>query len=391
MSIHQRSAVVALASLPAMWPRRLRAILAHHPAHEALALLAAGRPLADELQRRGDAAVWSVISRQAADANPDRLLHDCRLLDITVVTLLDADYPAALHADPDPPPVLFVRGTLDGLNARRVALIGTRNATAAGRATASELRTQLADNGVTVISGLARGIDAAAHRGVRLAHRAAPGAAVAVVGNGLDIAYPRQNSDLWAWVGEHGALISEWPPGTVPEAWRFPLRNRVIAALSERVIVVESRARGGSLITVRDALDRGIDVMAVPGSIRSRSSEGTNWLINQGAGVVTCVDDVLVALGLDHSRQSLAGASEPSALGSIEASVLERCADRPSTIDMLAADLCIPISQIAAILAVLERSGALIDSGGWFESSGSRLGPVARAAADVVRPESLAT
>jgi DNA processing protein len=244
---------------------------------------------------------------------------------------------------------------------------------------------------VTVISGLARGIDAAAHRGVRLAQRAAPGAAVAVVGNGLDIAYPRQNSELWAWVGEHGALISEWPPGTVPEAWRFPLRNRVIAALSERVIVVESRARGGSLITVRDALDRGIDVMAVPGSIRSRSSEGTNWLINQGAGVVTSVDDVLVALGLDHSRQSLACDSEQPALAGIEASVLQRCAERPSTIDMLAADLCIPISQIAAILAMLETSGVLIDSGGWFESSSSRLGPVARAAAEVVRPGSLAT
>jgi DNA processing protein len=391
MTPHDRSAVVALASLAAMWPRRLRVILAHHPAQEALALLAAGRPLAAEVQRRGDSAVWSLLRRQAAAADPERLLADCHLLNIAVVTLLDHDYPVALRDDPDPPPVLFVRGTLRGLAARRVAIIGTRNATAAGRATAGQLGEQLADHGVTVISGLARGIDAAAHRGVRLARRAPPGAAVAVVGNGLDIPYPRQNTDLWTWVGEHGALISEWPPGTVPEAWRFPLRNRVIAALCERLIVVESRARGGSLITVRDALDRGIDVMAVPGSVRSRASEGTNSLINDGAGMVTCTDDVLVSLGLDHSRQSLAGEGEPEAAGGVESSVLQRCAERPSTIDMLAADLSIPISQIAVTLAALESSGVLIDSGGWFEASRSRLGATARAAAEAVRPGSLAT
>ncbi len=393
MNDESRDALLALAGLPAMWPRRLRKVLDRHSPEDALHRLQGRVPLHDDLHRSARSATWALLQRQAADADAGRLVEACRPSSITIVTELDDDYPQALRVDPDAPPVLFVLGSLAGLAARRVAIVGTRNATAAGRATAAELGQQLAMAGVTIVSGLARGIDAAAHRGVRAAGDAGAGAAVAVVGNGLDHPYPRQNAELWNWVGEHGALISEWPPGTVPEAWRFPLRNRVIAGLSERVIVVESRERGGSLITVDRAADRGIEVMAVPGSIRSRSASGTNKLISDGAGVVTCVDDVLVALGLDHSLDcgpTCRPDRAPTGEG-VEAELLAVCAQRPSTIDMLAADLALPVAEIAVGLAALQSSGHLIDSGGWFEASGSRLGAVAEAARRALGNESLAT
>ena len=393
MSDESREALLALAGLPAMWPRRLRKVLDRHSPDDALHRLQMRLPLHDDLHRTARSATWALLQRQAAEADPGRLIEACRPSSIAIVTELDADYPQPLRADPDAPPVLFVRGSLAGLAARRVAIVGTRNATAAGRATASELGQQLAVSGVTVVSGLARGIDAAAHRGVRAAGAAGAGAAVAVVGNGLDRPYPRQNAELWNWVGAHGALISEWPPGTVPEAWRFPLRNRVIAGLSERVIVVESREWGGSLITVECAADRGIEVMAVPGSVRSRSASGTNKLILDGAGVVTCVDDVLVALGLDHSldRPPTGGRDREPTAESVQAELLAVCAQRPSTIDMLATGLGRPVADIAVGLAALQSSGHLIDSGGWFEASGSRLGAVAEAARRALHDESLAT
>ncbi|MGA1722750.1 MAG: DNA-processing protein DprA, partial [Ilumatobacteraceae bacterium] len=139
---------------------------------------------------------------------------------------------------------------------------------------------RLAEAGVSVVSGLARGIDTASHRGVL---GSGPGRAVAVLGNGPDVAYPRSNRDLLDRLVEGHLVISEWPPGTPPEAFHFPLRNRVIAALSEVLVVVESRASGGSLITAREALERGVEVMAVPGSPRSPASEGANHLLRDGA------------------------------------------------------------------------------------------------------------
>ncbi len=152
---------------------------------------------------------------------------------------------------------------------------------------------------MTVVSGLAKGIDGAAHRG---ALRAGSGHVVGVVANGLDTPYPRVNTELWEAVARDGLLLSEWPPDTEPEKFRFPQRNRILAALSELVVVVESRERGGSLTTAREALERSIEVMAVPGSVHNRAAAGTNQLIRDGATPVTDVADVLLALGLDHRR-----------------------------------------------------------------------------------------
>ena len=266
---------------------------------------------------------------------------------------------------------MFVRGDLDALGDRRVGIVGTRHATAAGRATASELGSALASESIAVISGLARGIDAAAHRGVRSS--GGPGRAVAVVGSGPDVHYPKLNADLWEWVATAGLLVSEWPPGVRPDAWRFPQRNRIIAALSEVLVVVESRERGGSLITARAAADRGIDVMAVPGSPRSRASFGTNQLLVDGVAPVTSAHDVLTALGLDHRRQGSVPFDPRVQPDEMQQLILDACLEQPSNLDMIVSATGLSITDAALGAARLERSGWLVEAGGWFEPVGSRL------------------
>ena len=198
------------------------------------------------------------------------------------------------------PPSLPLR-VARGLAGPRVAIVGTRRCSTTGAGVAFELGRDLAAAGVVVVSGLASGIDGAAHRGVLAADGAPP---VGVVGSGLDVVYPRGQSSLWRAVAEVGVLISEAPLGAAPERWRFPARNRIIAALVDIVVVVESHRRGGSLHTVDEADRRGRDVLAVPGSIRNPAATGTNELLAEGRAPVCSVDDVLVALGLSGARSA---------------------------------------------------------------------------------------
>jgi DNA processing protein len=363
-----RAALIALSALPAMTPRRLKIILEQHEPTEALDRLRRGISFAPEVEPKALAPMFAALRTQATNVDPERVVEECAAQRIVVVTQVDPNYPAVLAEDPFPPAVLFVSGSLDVLAARRVSIVGTRNATAAGRATAFELGEGLASNGVAVVSGLARGIDGAAHRGVR----SATGLAVGVVGNGLDVPYPKQNADIWHWVAEHGLLVSEWAPGSPPDEFHFPLRNRIIAALSELLVVVESRARGGSLITVTAAADRGITVMAVPGSTRNPACEGTNQLLVDSAPPVTCVDDVLVALGLDHSRDYGRSMLERP-VDVLSEDVLALCAERPHTLDMIAQALGVPVRDSAVAVSRLEQLGLIIDTGGWFESGQSKL------------------
>ena len=197
------------------------------------------------------------------------------------------------------------------------------------------------------------------------------GRPIAVVGNGPDRAYPRVHAALWAEVCARGVLLSEWPPGTAPEPFRFPLRNRIIAALSEVLVVVESRERGGSLITAQAAIERSVDVMAVPGSVRNRAATGTNQLLRDGAGPVTSVDDVLLALGLD-TRRAGTTAYDPRPLPrGTEADVLAACQEDPRTLEGIVVGLDLPIAEAAMALARLERTGWVREAGGWFEPVGS--------------------
>lgn len=365
------AALSALAGLHGISPVRLRILLAHHDPVDAFDRLRTCRPLHPMVARGLTAGRLDSWRHQVAHASLDALATANHHAGVDVVAADDPRFPVMLRHDPEPPAVLFVRGDLSALERRRVGIVGTRHASAAGRATASDLGAALASSGVAVVSGLARGIDASAHRGVRSVDAA--GIAVGVVGSGLDVPYPKINADLWQWVGSNGLLVSEWPLGTQPDAWRFPQRNRILAACSEVVVVVESRERGGSLITARAAVDRDIEVMAVPGSPRSRASAGTNQLLTEGVAPVTAVDDVLVMLGLDHRREGPLPFDPRPVPDAIQQLVLDACGDGPSNLDMLVTGTGLCVTDAALAAARLERMGWLVEAGGWFEPAGSRL------------------
>ena len=365
--------VAALAGFRGMTPRRLRTLLDHLAPRDAFEIAsgaAAPTPLVARLLTDELRGWWR---QSAAERSPASCWELCNDAGVDVVTAGDQEFPALLGLDPSPPAVLFVRGDLRALDTRRVGIVGTRNATLAGRQTAVALGHDLAAAGVAVVSGLARGSDGAAHRGALAAGESVEiGRPVAVVGNGPDTPYPKQNADLWSSVCARGVLMSEWPPGTPPEAFRFPMRNRILAALCEVLVVVESRERGGSLLTVREALDRSVEVMAVPGSPRNRAAAGTNGLLHAGAGPVTSVDDVLAALGLDTRRQGTTPFDPRPPLRGVERAVVERCRADPRTLDEVAGSFGLALCEAAMTLARLERAGWLREVGGWFEAIRSR-------------------
>ena len=361
-------ALAVLAGLRSMSRQRLAMILDVHDPVDALNRIRSGAPLSPEIEPRAD--VRERLRTQASTVSASRRAARCAEVGVSVTTPGDGDYPPALLDDPERPAVLFLRGDPAVLADRRVGVVGTRNATAAGRATAADLGARLAEAGVSVVSGLARGIDTASHRGVLAS---GPGRAVAVLGNGPDLAYPRSNRDLLDRLAEQHLVISEWPPGTPPEAFHFPLRNRMIAALSEVLVVVESRASGGSLITARAALDRGIEVMAVPGSPRSPASEGANHLLRDGAAPVTSVDDVLEVLSITPPVRVASARRPPRSCLAIE--LFEACRDGPRSLDQLVSGSGAGVAPVASAVAELVRDGWLVDEAGWLEVAVSGLPP----------------
>ena len=222
-------------------------------------------------------------------------LGRARASGITIVPWSDTSYPSALAAIADPPPVLWVRGHADALvGAPAVAIVGSRAGSTYARDVARELGSGLAQRGVTVISGLARGVDSAAHHGAL----AVDGRTVGVLGSGVDIVYPPEHTGLARDVMRRGALVSELPPGTAPRPAYFPQRNRLISGLSQAVVVVEASRRSGSLITARLALEQGREVMAVPGNVLTSRNRGAHALLKDGAKVVEDVDDILEEIAL---------------------------------------------------------------------------------------------
>ena len=212
------------------------------------------------------------------------------------INLLPADdsrFPTALLAIPDCPSELWYMGRLGALDSPAVAIVGSRAASSVALEMATRLAGDLADRGVTIVSGLARGVDSAAHKGA-LSH----GRTVAVLGSGLDVVYPPEHADLARAIAVEGLVVSEYPPGTAPHQGQFPMRNRIISGLSRAVVVIEAHERSGSLITARCALQQGREVMAVPGNPLSGRSRGAHALIRDGAKIVECADDILEELGL---------------------------------------------------------------------------------------------
>lgn len=266
----------------------------------------------------------------------------------TVLTLDDVGYPLRLRAIADAPPVLYVRGRPDVLAAPSIAIVGARSATPQGIENARQFAQALSDAGLTVCSGLAIGIDTAAHEG----SLAGKSGTVAVVGTGVDRCYPRRNLQLANRILEHGAVVSEFPLGTVSLPGNFPRRNRIISGLSLGCLVVEASLESGSLITARQAADQGREVFAIPGSIHSPTSKGCHALIKQGAKLVESVNDVLEELRIPWTPQSV-----------------ERHRDRPSSpledamgfepvhLDTLCARVGLTPDVVSAMLLQLELEG----------------------------------
>lgn len=360
---------VALAGLSGMGPARLAAILGRWGPREAWRRVEEGRIHEDATvavaARRLDAVLAAQWRQQAARVDVAGLWAAHVDAGVAVVARGDAGFPGPLRDDHEPPPVLFALGSLRVLDRARVAVVGTRRCTPGGRATAHELGHDLAAAGVCVVSGLASGIDGEAHRG---ALQATGGAApAAVVGTGLDIVYPRRNADLWTRVATVGCVMSEYPLATSPAAWRFPARNRIIAALADVVVVVESHARGGSMHTVDAALERDRPVMVVPGSVRSPASSGTNDLLAAGSAPVRDARDVLALLGLDGAATAR-GRKDPRPVPSASAAdVLDAIGWEPATIETVALRVDAPLGVVAMDLSHLERDGWLCHQGGWFE------------------------
>lgn len=270
------------------------------------------------------------------------------------------EFPSLLSDLPDAPAALFVAGDPDALHLPCLAIVGSRNPSRGGRDNAYRFARHLAGTGFCIVSGLAEGIDSAAHEGAL----DAGGRTVAVLGHGPDEVYPARNRELAARISGQGAIVSEYPPGTPPRAWHFPQRNRLISGLSLGTLVVEAARRSGSLITARLAGEQGREVFAIPGSIHNPMSRGCHQLIRQGARLVESADDILSELGslvdgLLEDRQH--AAPEPSAVKRDEDYVrlLEVMSFDPQTADELAAKSALTIEQVSSMLLILELEGEI--------------------------------
>jgi DNA processing protein len=352
MTLPEEAYAAALATLPSVGPSTLRSLLGSDPPSLAWARL-----------REGNSPGLGVVTET---------WQRHRSLGISVLRPGHPSYPTRLADDPQAPAVLFCLGDPSALTAAvaTVALVGARAPTRYGIGVAAQFAADLSAAGVSVVSGLALGIDGAAHEGAC----GAGAAPIGVVAGGLDEPYPARHTRLWGRVAEQGVIVSESPAGVRTEKWRFPVRNRLLAALSDVVVVVESRHLGGSRHTVNAAMDRGVPVGAVPGSIRSPTSEGTNALLADGAFPACSPGDILVAL-------SLKGAPVPT--GSITPSRKDRPTRQPragrerrvyealsydaASLDELAFLTGLDFSALCGTLEGLAQAGLAQDTGGWWE------------------------
>ncbi|HEX2111937.1 MAG TPA: DNA-processing protein DprA [Gaiellaceae bacterium] len=268
-------------------------------------------------------------------------------------------WPPLLEHLHDPPRQLYVRGDPSLLARPAVAIVGARRCSAYGAQVARSLARDLAGTDVTVVSGLARGIDGEAHRGAL----AAGGPTVAVLGCGIDVDYPARHAELARRIAETGAIVSEYPPGTEPAPWRFPARNRIVAGLAQATVVVEARERSGALITADFALELGREVFAVPGEITASLSTGANRLIRQGAAPLLSADDVLEALGVDRPG------ARPRAVCDGPRGVLALLADAPRSADELVRASGRPAADVAGELVELELAGRVTEADGVYRAT----------------------
>jgi DNA processing protein len=278
---------------------------------------------------------------------------------IQVLTWQEEAYPAALKEIDQPPPVLYVRGSFVPEDSWAVAIVGTRRITPYGRQVADELAAYLAHHGLTVVSGLARGVDAVAHD----AALKAGGRTIAVLGSGVDVIYPPENRLLAEQVIQHGALISDYPVGTQPEGVNFPPRNRIISGLARATVVIEAGEKSGALITATFAAEQGRDVLAVPGTIHAPQSKGANRLIQQGARPLLAMQDVLDAIDFEHAQEHYQ-ARTLFPTDENESAILRVLSDEPLSLDEIGIQSGLPIEKVSSTLVMMELKGMVSQVGG---------------------------
>ncbi|NOY69680.1 MAG: DNA-protecting protein DprA [Deltaproteobacteria bacterium] len=298
----------------------------------------------------------------------------------TIITYTDRNYPTLLREIADPPPFLYVSGQLP-TDFFPLAIVGTRNPTRYGITMARRLAADLTKMGITIVSGMARGIDSAAHGGAL----SAEGKTIAVLGSGLSVVYPPENRGLYGDISKSGAVLSEFPITEEPNSYNFPARNRIISGMSMGVVVVEAAVRSGSLITARLAAEQGREVFAVPGNINSFKSAGTHLLLKQGAKLVERAGDIMEELGQflpsgfsvssakDHGRDHRQESGDTSALNESEQKVLAALDPYPIQIDELGRKLSMDTAGLSALLFDLELKGLAVQTPGkYFSSSGDK-------------------
>ncbi len=349
----RKLAWIALNAVPSLTPKRLRLLLrAFESPRE---ILAAG---VDELAGAIGREAAERFVAEKAQFDPERELARAEGAGARVITIEDADYPEALRPLSVPPLVLYVLGELSPRDERAIAIVGTRRATSYGRLVAKRLAEELAARGITVVSGLAPGIDTAAHRGALAAGRT-----VAVLGTGLGRPYPAGSGALMEGIAASGAVISEFPWECEGSRWTFPRRNRIVAALSRGVIVVEAPERSGALITAELALEQGKEVFAVPGPITSEVSRGTNRLIQEGAKLVVCVEDVLEEFpDLEVSPREAVEAE--SNLDEVARRVYGALAGEPLSAEEIVGRTGLPYAAVAKALLELSLAGLIQETPG---------------------------
>lgn len=351
---------VALSLIPGLGGETYRSLLQNFGAPENI--FAAGLGALDKVVR---APIARAI---AAGPERDALTPTLKWLEEPlnhIVTLADTDYPRGLLEMPDPPPLLYVKGRRELLNRPALAIVGSRNATPQGLINAEHFAHFLSDSGLCIVSGMALGIDGAAHRG------ALQGASssIAVVGTGLDIVYPARHRDLAHELAQRGALVSEFAIGTPSKAQNFPRRNRIISGLSQGCLVVEAALQSGSLITARLAAEQGRDVFAIPGSIHSPLAKGCHYLIKQGAKLVESAQDILEEFGYPAAAAPTS-ACEPCTDTKEEKKLTHCLGYDPVGVDALVACSGLTSDSVCAILLSMELAGHVTSlPGGLFQRS----------------------
>ena len=341
---------VAFNLIPGIGRARFALLEGHFPSLED-----AWRAPAAELKASGldSRSVESIVSSRAV-ISPDAEMEKMERYGVQAITWKDSSYPPRLKEIYDHPPVLYVRGSLLPEDEWAIAVVGTRKASVYGRQVAEEIVTDLSHNRITIVSGLARGIDAVAHK----AALAAGGRTIAIFACGLDIIYPAEHANLARQIVEHGAIISDYPLGTRPKSEYFPRRNRIMSGLSLGTLVVEAGQTSGALITARMALEQNREVFAIPGSILSPVSVGTNGLIQEGAKLVRSYEDILEELNLTMAVQQLE-MKELMPVTDPESTLLRHLSAEPVHIDEICHRSGLPIAEVSSALTMLELKGAV--------------------------------